>query len=108
MYDFWCNKSIAPAPSSEFASTGCHHVLYPFRLATVREGDDKTMGRSKDVHRGSVDPAGLATDVRENAEAGKPTCEQTGDPVRDSDVDLRQPSLAEPHHQDSASCDGED
>jgi hypothetical protein len=43
----------------------------------------------------------LATHMRENAETAKPTCEQAGDPVGEDDIDLRQPPLAEAHHENA-------
>jgi hypothetical protein len=39
--------------------------------------------------------------VRENAETRKPTCEQAGDSVREGDIDLRELSLAKPHHENA-------
>ena len=84
--------------SLEFAAARREDVLDPLRLAAVGERDDEVVRRSEDVHRGAVDFARFATHVRENAEARKPACEQTGDPVRKDDVDLRQPSLPKAHH----------
>ena len=43
--------------------------------------------------------------MREDTEAREPSCEQACDSVRDKDVDLRQPSLAEAHHQDPSCGD---
>jgi hypothetical protein len=54
-------------------------------------------GRSKNIHWRPVDLAGLFSDVGEDAEAGKPACEQPGDPISEGNVD-RQPSFTEPHH----------
>ena len=105
-HDFGRRKLIFLAASIEFAPACGEHVLHPFRLAAVGEGNGESIGRSKDVDRSSVDLARFATHVRENAEAGKPACEQAGDAIRGRDVDLRQPSLAKPHHQDS--CGGDD
>jgi hypothetical protein len=76
-------------------------------LAAVRECDDESIGRSKNVDWGSVDLPRFPTHVRENAEARKPARKQTGNPVCHSDVDLRQPSLAEAHQEDSCGSDGD-
>jgi hypothetical protein len=46
--------------------------------------------------------------MRENAETRKPTREQARDPVRENDIDLRQPSLAKPHQEDATDSDGDD
>lgn len=69
------------------------------RLAAVRERDDEAVRRSKDVYGCTVDLAGLSSDVGQDAEAGEPACEQPGDPVRENNIDLCQPSLAKPHHE---------
>jgi len=61
----------------------------------------KPVRRSKDVYGCTVDLTGLATNVPENAETRKPAREQAGDPVRKDDVDLREPSLSEPHHENA-------
>jgi hypothetical protein len=45
--------------------------------------------------------------MRENAETGKPACEQAGDPVREDYIDLRQPSLTKPHHEHARRGDGD-
>ena len=63
--------------------------------------DDEAVRRSKNVYGCTVDFAGLSSDVCENAEARKPTCEQPGDPVREGDVDFREPSLPKPHHENA-------
>jgi len=49
--------------------------------------------------------------MRKDAETRKPACEQPGDPISEGNVDLRQPSLTEPHQEharggDSDDCDG--
>src|ERR1017187_10375711 len=46
--------------------------------------------------------------MRKDAETRKPACEQTGDPVSEGNVDLRQPSLTEPHHEHARGGDGDD
>jgi hypothetical protein len=46
--------------------------------------------------------------MRENAKSGEPTREQARDPIGEGNVDLRQPSLAKPHHEYARGCDGND
>ena len=48
---------------------------------------------------GDLSVDGLSSDVGQDAEAGKPASEQTGDPVSEGNVDLSKPSLTEPHHE---------
>ena len=43
----------------------------------------------------------------ENAETRKAACEQPGDPVREDDVDLREPSLPKLHHQNASGNNGD-
>jgi len=104
-------KRIFLPASPQFAAARREDVLHPLRSAAACESDDEAVRRTKDVYGGTVDLAGLSSDVGQNAEAGKPACEQPGDPVRKGNVDLRQPSLTEPHHEharggDSDDCDG--
>lgn len=99
--DFRRGKLMFLPASSEFAPARREHVFYPLALAAVSEGNDEAIGRSKDVYRSAVNLPRLATHVCENAETRKPTSEQTGDPVREDNVDLRQPSLAKPHHENA-------
>src|SRR5208282_6235305 len=103
-----CEKLIALPASSQFATARHENVLHPFRLAAVCERDDEAVRRSKNIHWRPVDLAGLSSDVGQDAEAGKPACEQPGDPVREGNVDLRQPSLTEPHHEHACGSDGDD
>ena len=77
-------------------------------MAAVRESDDEAGGRSKHVHWGSVELSGFSSDVAQDAEARKPASKQPSDPIRESNIDLRQPPLAEPHEQDSGGGDGDD
>jgi hypothetical protein len=46
--------------------------------------------------------------VGQDAEAQKPAREQAGDPVREGNIDLREPSLAKPHHQNARGGDDDD
>lgn len=98
-HDIRSGKLIFLPASFEFAPACREDVLHPLGLAAVGEGHDESIDRSKDVHRSSVDLRGRAPHVRENAESGHPTCKQAGDAVCERDVDLRQPSPAEPHHE---------
>jgi hypothetical protein len=68
----------------------------------------KAFDGSKNVHRSPVDIAGLSSDVGQDAEARKPAREKAGDPVGEGNVDLRQPSLTEPHHEHARGGDGDD
>src|SRR5271167_266281 len=108
MHDIRAGKLIFFPASLEFASPCRKDVLHPLRLAAIGERDNEAVRRSKHVHWSSVDVTRFATHMRENAETRKPTCEQSGDPVRDRDVDLRQPSLTEPHHEHARGGDGDD
>jgi hypothetical protein len=94
--------------SFNFATARREHVLHPFGLAAVGERDDESIRRSKDVHSGSVGLPRLAASVRENAETRKSTREQARDPIGEGNVDLRQSSLAEPHHKNAGDCDSND
>jgi len=76
-------------------------------LAAVGERDDEAVRRSKDVDGCTVDLAGLSSDVGQDAEARKPASEQPSEPVSEGNVDLRQPSLAEPHQQHARGGDGD-
>jgi hypothetical protein len=96
---------------SGFESLGGSQIILPGHLPqkylplisplcpVLAAGDDETFRRSKDVYGCTVDLSRVTTHMRENAEAGKPSSEQPGDPVRDCDIDFRQPSFAEPHHE---------
>ena len=97
-----------PANSLKFATVRCEYVLHPLALATVGQADDEPAWRSKDVYGDSVDLPRSATHMGEHAKARKPACEQPGDPVRECNVDLRQPSLPKPHHQNACGGDGDD
>ena len=101
MHDLRRRKLIVLPASFEFAAARRKHVLHPLRFTAVREGDDEAVRRAKDVYGCTVDFAGPSSDVRENTETRKPACEQTGDPIREGNVDLRQPSLSEPHHENA-------
>lgn len=92
---------ISRPASFEFTAPRREHVLHPLALAAVGERDDKSAGRSKDVHWRSVDLTRLSTHVGENTESGKPAREEPADPVRENDIDLRQPSLAKAHHENA-------
>jgi hypothetical protein len=107
-HDLRRGKLVFLPASLKFAAACREHVLHPFRLAAVGERDDEAVRRSKDVDGCTVDLAGLSSDVGQDAEAGKPAREQPSDPIRDSDIDLRQPSLAEPHQQHARGGDGDD
>ena len=98
---------LLPA-SFEFAAACREHVLHPFRLAAVGERDDEAGRCSKDVDGCAVDLAGLSSDVGQDAEARKPASEQPGDPVSKGNVDLRQPSFTETHHEHACGGDGDD
>ena len=94
-------KPIFLPASLKVATARRENVLHPFRLAAVRERNDEAVRRSKDVDGCTVDLAGLSSDVGQDAEARKPARENAGDPVREGNVDLCQPSLAKPHHENA-------
>jgi hypothetical protein len=93
---------LIPLPaSSQFATARRENVLHSFRLAAVGKSDDEAVRRSKDIYGRPVDLPRFPTHMRENAEARQPASEQAHDPVGEGNVDLRQPSLAEAHHEDA-------
>jgi hypothetical protein len=100
-HDLRRGKLVIPPASLKFAPACREHVLHPFRLAAVGERDNEAVRRSKNIHWRPVDFAGLSSDVGQDAEARKPACEKAGDPVGEGNVDLRQPSLAKPHHENA-------
>ena len=99
MRDSRVGKLIFLPASSEFAPACRQHVLHPLRLTAVGFRDDESSGCSKHVYWRSVDLSRLAPHVRENAKPRQPTRKQAGDPIRESNVNLRQPSLAKAHHE---------
>src|SRR5215469_5790784 len=99
-------------PEGEYVVAGCRemNVMIESRSCALDNPKRKhflvapviaVIRRSKDVHSGSVGLPRLATNVRENAETRKPTREQARDPIDEGTVDLRQPSLAKPHHENA-------
>src|ERR1035441_9559594 len=74
----------------------------------VGERNDEAVRCSKNVHRSAVHVPRFPTHMRENAEARYPASEQPSDRVSEGNVDLRQPSLTEPHHEHARGGDGDD
>ena len=108
VHDLRRGQAIVLADRLEFTTARREHVLHPFRLAAVGQGDDEPMGRSKDVHRSSVDLPRLAPHMREDAEPRQPARKQTGNSVCENNIDLREPSLPKPHHRNAWGGDGDD
>jgi hypothetical protein len=100
-HDIGCRKLVSLPASLEFAPTRREHVLHPLGLTAVGKSDDEAVRRSKDIYGRPVDLPRFPTHMRENAEARQPASEQARDPVGEGNVDLRQPSLAEAHHEDA-------
>ena len=74
MHDGRRGKLVLLTASFEFAAARCDDILYPFGLTAVREGDDEAIMRSEDIHGRPVDLPRLASNVGDDAEAGKPAC----------------------------------
>jgi len=109
MHDLRRGKLVFLTDRLEFTPACREHVLHPLRLAAVRERDNESVGHSKHVDGRSVKPARFAADVTEDSEAGEPASKQSGDSVREDNVNFRQPPLTETHHQDACdgNCDGD-
>ena len=103
-------KADTFAASFKFATACREHVLHPFGFTAVCQRDYESVLRSEDIHGSSIDLAGFPANVREDAESRQPASKHDRDSVRDNDVELRKPSLAESHQEncEGGNCDGED